>query len=192
MTSKQPTKTTLLKALYAHYPTCKSLPIDSLDASRIVYGEGNPDAEIMLIGEAPGLKEDQLGKPFVGRSGQLLTKTLQSVGIQRENIFITNVVKCRPPNNRTPTRKEILAYKQLLLIPEITIIQPKIIITLGSTALKALIDDNKQEITKMRGTLHTFNGIPLIPTYHPAYILRNPKELETLRNDIAFAVSLLK
>jgi uracil-DNA glycosylase family 4 len=184
-------KKKLLDALYEQFPSCKSLPIDSQGATNIVYGEGDPNAEIMLIGEAPGQKEDELGRPFVGRSGQLLTKTLQEAGLSRNDVFITNVVKCRPPNNRTPTALEVAVYKKFLLLPEIKIIQPKLIITLGSIALKALLDDITLSITKARGKLYKRNDILIMPTYHPAYILRNPEELKTFKHDIEFAVSYL-
>jgi uracil-DNA glycosylase len=191
MISKK-TKTELLNALYSLYPTCKSLPIESEGATKIVYGEGDPNAEIMIVGEAPGQKEDELGRPFVGRSGQLLTQTLRSLGLQRSDVFITNVVKCRPPNNRTPTPLEVALYKKLFLLPEIKIINPKIIITVGSIALKALLDDCTKGITQIRGTVQTRNGLTIIPTYHPAYILRNPAELQNFINDFAFAISLVK
>jgi uracil-DNA glycosylase len=190
MISNHKTKAELLQTLYNQFPNCKSLPIESEGATNIVYGEGNPNATIMFIGEAPGQKEDELGRPFVGRSGELLTQALRSLGIQRQDVFITNVVKCRPPNNRTPTPLEVAVYKKLMLLPEIKIVNPKIIVAVGSVAMKALLDDTTKGITALRGTVQIKNGSTIIPTFHPAYILRNPHELQNFRNDIAFALSL--
>jgi uracil-DNA glycosylase len=185
------TKEELLHTLYQQFPSCLSLPIESQGATKIVYGEGDPNSPIMFIGEAPGKKEDELGRPFVGRSGELLTKALQDLGVKRTDVFITNVVKCRPPNNRTPTPLEVAVYKKLLLLPEINIISPKLIVTLGSIALKALLD-TPLGITKIRGKLQIQNDLAVLPTYHPAYILRNPHELQNFRKDIAFAFAIIK
>lgn len=182
----------LLKTLYQQFPTCKSLPIESEGATKIVFGEGNPNSPLMIIGEAPGQKEDELGRPFVGRSGELLTQTLRALNVQRKDVFITNVVKCRPPNNRTPNPYEIAVYKKLFLLPEIKIIHPKVIVTVGAVAFKALFDDSTVGISKIRGKVQNFHGITVVPTYHPAYILRNPAELQTFRNDFSFALSLLE
>lgn len=186
------TNAELLCELYSKFPDCQSLPIDALGATQIVYGEGNPNAQLMIVGEAPGQKEDEVGKPFVGRSGELLTKTLLSLGIERKDIFITNVVKCRPPNNRTPTPEEIVLYKKYFLIPEIRIIRPKIILTVGNVAFKALLADAATTITKSRGLLFKRDAITIIPTYHPAYILRNPAAFNDFKKDLALAVSELK
>lgn len=188
----KPTKEELLQTLYNRFPTCTSLHIESSDATKIVYGEGNPHSPVLLLGEAPGQKEDELGRPFVGRSGQLLTTTLDQLGINRKDVFITNVVKCRPPNNRTPTPVEIALYKKLLLLPELNIIKPKLIITLGSVAINALLDGQAQPIGKIRGKALDLNDIVIVPTYHPAYILRNPADLTKFRHDIQFALTLLK
>lgn len=184
-------KEKLLQALYHQFPSCQSLPIESPGATNIVYGEGDPNSPLMFIGEAPGKKEDELGRPFVGRSGELLTQTLHNLGVQRSDVFITNVVKCRPPNNRTPTPLEVAVYKKLILLPEIKIINPKLIVTLGSIALKALLDDAPLGITKIRGKLQTTDDLAILPTCHPAYILRNPQELQNFRKDIAFAYALV-
>lgn len=185
-------KEQLLKTLYHQFPNCQSLPIESEGATKIVYGEGDPHSPLMIIGEAPGQKEDELGRPFVGRSGELLTQTLHMFHVNRKDVFITNVVKCRPPNNRTPNPYEIAVYKKLFLLPEIKIIHPTVIVTVGAIALKALFDTITVGITKIRGRVQNFHGITVIPTYHPAYILRNPAELQNFRNDFSFALSLLK
>jgi len=156
----------------------------------IVFGEGNPDADLMLIGEAPGKNEDEQGRPFVGRSGTLLNKLLEIASICRSDTYITNIVKSRPPNNRKPTAQEI-EHGRLLLVNQINIIRPKIICTLGSSSLQALLGRNVQ-IARERGKVTEFNGTRLLPTYHPAYVLRNQKELSTLAQDIITASKHIK
>lgn len=140
---------------------------------QVVFCEGNPEAKLMLIGEGPGREEDKLGRPFVGRGGQLLDKILEVCGFERfTNVYIANIVKCRPPENRTPLPEERVAclpylYKQL------EIIQPSIIVLLGATALQGLIDP-RAKISKMRGQWLEWKGYWVMPTYHPAALLRNP------------------
>ena len=179
-------KQQLLNELYAYYDGCKKCPLFPT-RTNIVFGEGNPDTKLLFIGEAPGKDEDLQGRPFVGRSGKLLTKTLNALGIDRQDIYITNVVKCRPPNNRLPNPQETFICKNLLLYNQIKIIRPKIICTLGSCALQALLQKPIQ-ITKVRGTKQKLDNVTIIPTYHPAYILRNPKELKTFASDISKAL----
>jgi len=176
-------KQSLLNDLYKPYQQCTACPLGSLGRTHVVFGEGNPDAELMFIGEGPGKTENEQGKPFVGKSGQLLNRILELAEIKRSNIFITNIVKCRPPNNRKPLPLEINTCKKILLFNQIKIIQPKIICTLGSAAIQGLLEKNVK-ITKLRGTLLQIDSINIIPTFHPAYVLRNPKELPTLLNDI--------
>lgn len=140
---------------------------------QVVFGEGSPEAKIMLIGEGPGREEDKLGRPFVGRGGQLLDKILEVCGFERfTNVYIANIVKCRPPENRTPQPEERAACLPYLL-EQLEIIKPKIIVLLGATALQGLIDPNAK-ITKMRGQWLEWNGYWVMPTYHPAALLRNP------------------
>lgn len=174
----------LLDILYKRYAGCTACPLGTLGRQNIVFGEGNPDATLMFIGEGPGQDEDVQGRPFVGRSGQLLTKTLESVGISRKDVFITNIVKCRPPNNRKPFPIESTTCKKLLLVNQIKIIRPRIICTLGASAIAGLLDREDIKITAMRGKPLIFEGITIFPTYHPAYILRNPAELPTFRQDL--------
>ena len=138
----------------------------------VVFGVGNPRAELMFIGEAPGADEDAQGEPFVGRAGQLLTKIIEAMGCRREDVYISNVLKCRPPQNRTPLPDEVTNCLPYLL-SQIELIQPKVIVALGATALRALLDV-QLGITKMRGNWYTFRDIPIMPTFHPAYLLRNP------------------
>jgi len=181
-------KQRLLNTLYKPYKECKGCHFNMSAATQIVFGEGNPESKILFIGEAPGREEDIQGRPFVGRSGKLLNRILEAAGTPREKVFITNIVKCRPPNNRRPLPAEIETSRPLLM-GQIKIIRPKVICTLGSAALEGLLDKQVQ-ITKVRGKPITWHNITILPTYHPAYILRNPKELETLVQDINNALML--
>ncbi len=158
--------------------------------NHIVFGVGNPDAQIMFIGEAPGHDEDEQGVPFVGRSGKLLTKLLEESGLSRDEVYITNVVKCRPHENRAPTVKELNICKNAHLLDEIKIINPKVICTLGSTATKALLGA-KSRIAKERGNVHQWEGFVIIPTYHPAYVLRNPSKESILSWDLHKIIKFL-
>jgi len=179
-------KQALLEELYEPYRNCKQCPLGLLGRRNVVFGEGNPNAKLMFVGEGPGQKEDELCRPFVGRSGQLLTKSLEALNIKREAVFITNVVKCRPPNNRKPLPNESDICTNLFLHKQIKIIRPKVICTLGSAATQAFLEKDAK-ITKIRGKTFLKNGITIIPTYHPAYILRNNRELENFINDITLA-----
>lgn len=139
----------------------------------VVFGEGDIKANIMFIGEGPGAMEDETGRPFVGRAGQLLTKMIETVlEIPRSAVYIANIVKCRPPENRVPTQLEALSCKPYLL-RQIEIVSPKLIVALGSTSYQYLTDD-KTPISKIRGEIIDFGGIRIIPTFHPSYLLRNP------------------
>lgn len=137
----------------------------------IVFGEGNPDAELMFVGEGPGAEEDRTGRPFVGAAGQLLNKEIIAMGLQREEVYIANIVKTRPPGNRVPTYEEAKACKPFLE-QQIAIIQPKVIVALGATSAKYLLEDLNLAITKERGRWKQYRGVALIPTFHPAYLLR--------------------
>jgi uracil-DNA glycosylase family 4 len=185
-------KQQLLDALYAPYKKCTRCPLGTQGRTQVVFGEGNPDARLMFIGEGPGADEDAQGRPFVGRSGKLLTRIIESTGLTREDVFITNIVKCRPPNNRKPLPTESTTCKQLLLLKQIKIIRPKVICTLGSSALSGLINDDTVKITRARGTPIPFEDSIIIPAYHPAYILRNQKELPLLIADIQKAYEVSK
>lgn len=184
-------KQELLDKLYAPYHHCKACPLGFQGRKNVVFGEGNPDAQLLFVGEGPGKEEDILGRPFVGRSGKLLDKILELAALKREEVFIANIVKCRPPGNRKPLPIESTTCKNLLLFNQIKIIQPQLICTLGSSALEALIEQ-KVTITKMRGTIIKKNGMTILPTYHPAYILRNRKQSEIFTNDIKKAKAFLK
>lgn len=159
---------------------CKLHP----ERKNIVFGVGNPDAELMFVGEGPGADEDEQGEPFVGRAGQLLTKMIQAMGKQRSDVYIANVVKCRPPGNRAPTPDEVAACGPFLR-RQIEAIGPKIICTLGNAATTALLGRN-EGITKLRGKFHPFEGggIVVMPTYHPAFLLRSPDHKKEAWNDL--------
>lgn len=184
------TKQQQLDALYAPYKKCTQCPLGNLGRINVVFGSGNPDARLMFIGEAPGKEEDIQNNPFVGRSGQLLNRALNAANIKREDVFITNIVKCRPPKNRRPTPQESTTCKNLLLLNQIKIIQPRVICTLGSTAIQELLSMPKLQITDIRGKTQKIDNITIVPTYHPAYILRNPSKLEILINDLTLAQEL--
>jgi uracil-DNA glycosylase len=148
----------------------------------VVFGVGSPRAEIMFVGEAPGRDEDLQGEPFVGRAGELLTKIIVAMGCKREDVYIANVLKCRPPENRTPLPDEVMNCLPYL-ISQIELIQPRIIVALGATAVRALLDV-QIGITKMRGHWYTFRDIPIMPTFHPAYLLRNPAAKKEVWDDM--------
>lgn len=181
-------KQQLLEELYVAFQGCTGCHFKMPKATQIVFGTGNPEATLVFIGEAPGRDEDLQGKPFVGRSGKLLDKILVASGTKRDDVFITNIVKIRPPNNRRPLPQEMEAGRPLLY-DQIKTIRPKVLCTLGSAALEGLLG-HPVKISQMRGKVIEWNGIALLPTFHPAYILRNPKQLQTLMEDIQKAISL--
>jgi uracil-DNA glycosylase family 4 len=155
----------------AYIDNCTRCRLCSSGRTNVVFGEGKPDAELMFIGEGPGAEEDKQGLPFVGRAGQKLNEMINAMGLQRSDVYIANIVKCRPPENRAPRPDEIktcLPY----LEHQIAIIQPKVICALGTVAAQTLLDNNTP-ISKIRGVFQDYRGIPLMPTYHPAYLLRN-------------------
>ena len=141
--------------------------------TNVVPGQGNPRPEIMFIGEGPGADEDEQGLAFVGRAGQLLTKMIEAMGLTRDEVFIGNIVKCRPPDNRAPMPDEMAACIPYLG-QQIALLKPKVIVALGATAVKGLFNEPKISITKLRGTWMSYQGIDTMPTLHPAYLLRNP------------------
>jgi DNA polymerase len=149
---------------------CQKCPLAST-RTKAVPGEGSADADLMFIGEAPGRDEDIQGRPFVGRAGQLLTKIIQAMNYRREDVYITNIVKCRPPNNREPNREETEECKGYLF-EQIANIQPKIIVTLGNVPTHFFIP-SKSGVTILRGTFHPFEDILVMPTFHPSYLVRN-------------------
>jgi len=150
---------------------CQSCPLSKTRKS-LVFGVGNPAARLVLVGEAPGREEDERGEPFVGEAGRLLDRILLAMGLQREEVYICNVLKCRPPNNRDPEPVEITTCEPFL-VEQLAAIRPQLIIALGRFAIQTLLQ-TKAPISKLRGSWQEYQGIPLMPTYHPAYLLRNP------------------
>jgi DNA polymerase len=156
---------------------CTRCPLHR-ERTTIVHTEGNRRARLMFVGEAPGADEDIQARPFVGRAGQLLTKIIEAIGLKREEVLIGNVNRCRPPGNRAPTPEEASTCKPFLL-REIAAVQPEVIVVLGNTAMKNLLD-TREGITRLRGTFQNYKGIKVMPTFHPAYLLRDPsKKRET-------------
>ncbi|MEK8023491.1 MAG: uracil-DNA glycosylase [Candidatus Hydrogenedentota bacterium] len=172
-----------MKALLAGYANCRLCRLCE-ERKTIVSGSGSVAAKLMIVGEAPGADEDEQGLPFVGRSGQLLTKMLASIGMAREDVYITNTVKCRPPANRNPEPDELSAC-QPFLRAQIEIIRPTLIVTLGGFAARIILGlDEKTPISRVRGQVYLHDGIRCIPTFHPAYLLRNPSAKKEAWQDL--------
>ena len=148
----------------------------------IVFGVGNPEARLMFVGEAPGEDEDLKGEPFVGKAGQLLTKMIEAMGLRREDVYICNTVKCRPPNNRNPEPDELAACEPFLK-GQLASVKPEVIVTLGKFAAQALLRE-QTPITRLRGQWREYEGIPVMPTFHPAYQLRSPQEKTKVWEDL--------
>ncbi|MEN8760965.1 MAG: uracil-DNA glycosylase family protein [Thiogranum sp.] len=174
--------------------TVEACTLCGLHSSRTqtVFGVGSRCADWLLIGEAPGRDEDQQGEPFVGRAGQLLNAMLQAVGLHREQVYIANILKCRPPNNRDPVSQEVACCEPYLM-RQIELIKPRLIVALGRIAAQNLLN-TETPIGKLRGRTHQFRdtGIPLIATYHPAYLLRSPLEKRKAWEDLQLAVATLR
>lgn len=159
-----------LEEVKAYVDETVLVPIDET-RRHAVLGTGDPQADLMIIGEAPGADEDRLGEPFVGRAGKLLDKILEAVNFEREEVYITNIMKSRPPNNRDPLQEEVQAHIPILY-KQIALIEPRILLAVGRTAGNALLD-RRSSLAALRGTFHDYYGLPLMVTYHPAALLRN-------------------
>lgn len=171
-----------LKELRGAIGDCQRCKLSS-GRTHLVFGVGNPHAQIMFVGEAPGRDEDLQGEPFVGRAGQLLTDIItKGMGLKREDVYIANVIKCRPPENRNPEPDEVASCEPFLK-KQIELIQPRVIVALGKFAVQALLR-TKVPITRIRGTWQNYHGIKLMPTLHPAYLLRNPGDKKLVWEDI--------
>lgn len=177
-----------LEAVGAAAGACTGCPLHKT-ATNVVPGEGNPDADFVCVGEAPGANEDASGRPFVGQAGQLLTKILAAITLSREEVFICNVLKHRPPGNRNPLPEEVHACSPFLL-RQLELLRPKVILTLGTYASQTLLA-TKQPIGQLRGQVHRYYGIPLIVTYHPAALLRNPAWKRPTWEDVQLARRVL-
>ena len=147
-----------------------------------MFGVGNPKARLMFVGEAPGEEEDKRGEPFVGKAGQLLTKIIEAIGLTREQVYIANIIKCRPPSNRNPEPDEI-AQCEPFLFRQVDVIKPKVIVPLGKFAAQSLLK-TADPITRLRGQLFKYRGAACIPTFHPAYLLRNPSSKREVWEDM--------
>lgn len=156
----------------------------------LVFGEGNPEAKLIFVGEAPGVEEDLQGLPFVGQAGKLLTKIIEAIGLKREEVYICNVLKCRPPANRSPLPQEVAQCNQTLW-KQLDIIRPKIICALGKFAAQTLLN-SQEPISKLRGKFLEIQGIKIMPTYHPAYLLRNPQDKKIVWEDMKKVRDYLK
>ena len=163
-------------------PDCQRCKLHTLGRRQVVFGVGNPDADLMFVGEAPGADEDLQGEPFVGKAGQLLTKIIEAMGLTREQVYIANVIKCRPPGNRNPEPDEVEQCEPFLF-RQIDIIKPRVIVALGKFAAQCLLKTDAP-ITRIRGREFTYRDAVLIPTYHPAYLLRNPSAKRDVWEDM--------
>jgi uracil-DNA glycosylase family 4 len=170
-------------------PDCSRCKLHTLGRKQVVFGVGNPDADLMFVGEAPGADEDIQGEPFVGRAGQLLTKIIEAINLRREDVYIANVIKCRPPQNRNPEPDEV-EQCQPFLFRQIDVIRPKVIVALGKFAAQCLLKTT-DPITRIRGREYRYRDAILIPTYHPAYLLRNPSSKREVWEDMKRVRELL-
>jgi DNA polymerase len=179
-----------LPAIRVDLGDCTRCKLHALGRRQIVFGVGNPDADLMFIGEAPGRDEDIQGIPFVGRAGQLLTKMIEAIGYTRDTVYIANVIKCRPPENRNPEPDEVAACEPFLF-RQVESIRPKVIVALGTFAAQALLR-TQDSISRLRGRVYLYGGAKLIPTFHPAYLLRSPDKKREAWEDLKRARALLQ
>ncbi|MEZ5416519.1 MAG: uracil-DNA glycosylase [Vicinamibacterales bacterium] len=171
-------------------PDCTRCKLHTLGRRQVVFGVGNPQARLMFVGEAPGEDEDRQGEPFVGRAGQLLTKIIEAIGMTRDQVYIANVIKCRPPGNRNPEPDEVETCEPFLF-QQIAIVQPRIVVALGKFAAQSLLRTT-EPITRLRGRVFEFRGASLLPTFHPAYLLRNPPAKREVWEDMKKVRDLLQ
>ena len=171
-------------------PHCSRCKLHTLGRQQVVFGVGNPDARLMFVGEAPGAEEDLQGIPFVGRAGQLLTKIIEAIDLKREDVYIANVIKCRPPQNRNPEPDEVETCEPFLF-QQIDAIKPRVVVALGSFAARALLR-TLDPISRLRGRVFEYRGAKLVPTFHPAYLLRNPSSKRDVWEDMKLVRRLLE
>jgi DNA polymerase len=171
-------------------PACTRCKLHTLGRRQVVFGVGNPHAELMFAGEAPGRDEDEQGEPFVGRAGQLLTKIIEAMGYARSDVYIANVIKCRPPENRNPEPDEV-ATCQPFLFRQIDAIKPKVIVALGTFAAQSLLN-TKDSISKLRGRVWRCRDARLVPTFHPAFLLRSPERKRDTWEDMKMVMGILR
>ncbi len=179
-----------LAAIREDIGDCTRCKLHTQGRQQIVYGVGNADADLMFVGEAPGADEDVQGVPFVGRAGQLLTRIIEAIDLQRSDVYIANVIKCRPPGNRNPDPDEVEACEGFLF-RQIDSIRPKVIVALGTFAAKALLK-TQEPISRLRGRVYEYRGAKLIPTFHPAFLLRSPERKRDVWEDMKKVRALLQ
>jgi DNA polymerase len=182
--------TEALAAIRADIGDCTRCKLHTLGRKQIVFGVGNPQADLMFVGEAPGADEDEQGIPFVGRAGQLLTKIIEAIDLRRDDVYIANIIKCRPPQNRNPEPDEV-ALCEPFLFRQVDVIEPKVIVALGKYAAQTLLRTDSP-ISRLRGRVFDYRGAKLIPTFHPAYLLRNPSSKREVWEDMKLVRSLLQ
>jgi uracil-DNA glycosylase len=178
-----------LTAIREDLGDCTRCKLHGQGRTQIVFGVGNPSADLMFVGEAPGADEDVQGIPFVGRAGQLLTKMIEAMGLRRDDVYIANVLKCRPPGNRNPEPDEI-AMCEPFLFRQLASIEPKVVIALGAFAARTLLK-TQDPISRLRGRVFDYRGAKLIPTFHPSFLLRSPGYKREAWDDLKKAVTLL-
>ena len=178
-----------LRAIREDLGDCTRCPLHRQGRKQIVFGVGNPRAEIMFVGEAPGADEDQQGEPFVGRAGQLLNNMISAMGIHRQDVYIANIIKCRPPGNRTPEREECDTCSPFLM-RQIQVVKPRMIVALGAVAAKTLLGVN-DAMVNLRGQIYDFRNTKLAVTYHPAYLLRDPRQKKEAWKDLQMVMKYL-
>jgi DNA polymerase len=172
-----------LDAIRSHLGDCTRCKLHTLGRRQIVFGVGNPSADLMFVGEAPGADEDVQGEPFVGRAGQLLTKIIEAIGLKRSDVYIANVIKCRPPGNRNPEPDEV-GECEPFLTRQIDVVRPRVIVALGTFAAKALLKTDAP-ISRLRGNIFDYRGgAKLVPTFHPAFLLRSPDRKRDVWDDM--------
>ncbi len=169
---------------------CTRCKLHRLGRRQIVFGVGNPEADLMFVGEAPGRDEDIQGFPFVGRAGQLLTKIIEAIDLTREQVYIANVIKCRPPENRNPEPDEVASCEPFLF-RQIDVIKPKVIVALGTFAVRTLLETDAP-ISRLRGRVYDYRGAKLVPTFHPAFLLRSPERKRDTWEDMKKVRALLR
>ena len=179
-----------LAAVRADLGECTRCKLHAMGRKQIVFGVGNPEAGLMFVGEAPGADEDIQGIPFVGRAGQLLTKIIEAIGLTRDDVYIANVIKCRPPGNRNPEPDEVETCEPFLF-RQIDVIKPKVIVALGKFGAQTLLR-TLDPISRLRGRVYDYRGAKLIPTFHPAYLLRNPASKREVWEDMKLVRDLLE
>jgi len=178
-----------LKIIREDLGDCTRCVLHKQGRKQIVFGVGNPQADLMFIGEAPGADEDIQGEPFVGRAGQLLTNMIKAMGLRREDVYIANIIKCRPPGNRTPERDECATCSPFLM-RQIEVIKPKVIVALGAVAARTLLAINAP-MSEFRGRFYDFRGTKLAVTYHPAFLLRDPRQKKETWKDLQMVMKEL-